>query len=351
MKPTAISFPIESIETIFGTAKSRPRGKRSMSRVDDGGKTLTLGGALRRFIEINPHAHQSQISAVAAGDNNISLVKQFCAFLVKHDFDAEVLVGVGYRKKLVKPCPQLIAQMAEEGAPYVHTQLKHPVVKVNSVVIDLCFLRLGDSYEQSNSFSLKQFNEYWKETRNMADLMAITPEVAKRLAESQPGFAQARRHAMASAAPMIHWFIYDSSVPASVYTTHGERVLIVKGEYFSVKESTRTEDLIFVATHPEKNIRLAITKSNALMRRSKAVLGAPTTAIKSPQQIQIPMKHPSKDDVPKSRHPNKSDPARNDSEYDDVAQPATPSRVQIPVSELPDEDTDLHVLPFVRSIR
>lgn len=164
---------------------------------------LTLGGALKLFIETHHLAAHALISSVAAGDFNVSLVKQLREFLAARDFDATVLVGVGFKRMLVNPCPKLVEDIATYGEAKTAETLSHAVVRVSGMVIDLCYLRLGDTYEQVNNFALRQFQAFWKETRDMRSIMAITPDLAKELARSHEGFTMGAPSALSASAPAV----------------------------------------------------------------------------------------------------------------------------------------------------
>ncbi len=320
-----------------------------------GNKTLTLAGALRKFIETDTRARNAQISSVSAGETSISLVKEFNAFLVRHDFDANVMVGCGYVKRLVSPCPQIAEDIKEHGEPHVTYNMQHAVVRVSGVVLDICFLRMGSTYMQMNNYPWKEFIKFWREIKDVKHLMSITPEKVKNMMKIAKFDAphnpwqdkkdkealKARWDSQSAAVFPSTWFVYTKSV-ATILKVGTKKYRIAKGDYFSVRECNTRSDIITLASLPDETIKLSIPKSEELMEKAREVKAPPTNALKPPKQIKLSM-------IPtiKTRL-QKPDTRSTDDDADDEAQPVTPMHGRIPVIELEYDDGHGLDLPAMR---
>lgn len=281
--------------------------RRSNRRVEQalmatsGSSSLTLGGALKAFIDQTPLAHHAQISAVAAGDSNVSLTKQFCAFLVANDFDATVIVGIGYTKALRKPCPKLIEAIRESSEAKVAYNIQHAVVKVGGIVFDLTYLRLGDTYSHLNNFPVKEFYRFFREVKDMKHLMSITPDHARELArKADNGWTMGRA---AMAVTMNAWRLYTSPLPLTLRTRTGKAVRFNAGDHFSVL-TPKYEYALATVHHAEfPDIPLSVKPDVLVLlnERSRSVLSAPTAALRAPKMIRVDLTKPT--DTPSSATP------------------------------------------------
>lgn len=281
--------------------RSNTRVERALTATS-GSSSLTLGGALKAFIDQSPLAHHAQISAVAAGDSNVSLTKQLCAFLVAHDFDATVIVGIGYVKSLVKPCPKLVEEMRESSEAKVAYNLQHAVVKVGGLVFDLTFLRLGDTYSHLNNFTVREFYRYFREVKDMKHLMSITPDHARELArKADNGWTMGRR--MSLAVTMNAWRLYTSPLPLTIRTRKGKAVRFSAGDHFSIL-TPKYEYALATVHHVEfPDVPLSVKPEilALLTERSRSVLSAPTAALRAPKMIRVDLTKPT--DTPSTATP------------------------------------------------
>lgn len=187
-------------------------------------KTLTLGGALKLFIETHHAANFVQASARAANEQNVSITKALHAFLLARDFEPTIVVGIGFKKALVNPAPQLQQEVDASGATKAAASIRHAVVRVKGIVIDLCHRRLGDAYEQANNFAFVHFAPFWKEIKGVAHLMAITPDVAHELARPAPGFSASDRFTLFASSAQGPSKLRMSL--ASAVSKKGDRVIV-----------------------------------------------------------------------------------------------------------------------------
>lgn len=169
-----IQFPMYggTLDTIV------PRGTRgtSLSR-----GAITLAHALEEFIAENSTVRAAQTSKVAADALGTSTVKALYRYLDDLDFDVEILVGKRYLKQLVLPSPRIALMIEELGPRTAAAHLTHGVVRVNDLILDLLFQKLGSTYKRYNNFPLMEFEKYWMYVLDVNSLVEITPEHVKRL--------------------------------------------------------------------------------------------------------------------------------------------------------------------------
>ncbi len=353
MPVTKIKLPLlaeESIDTITATSHEVAESPNENAHRAAPGKTLTLAGAMRNFISADMQARNAQISSQHAGDGFTTLIKKFCAYLVRNDFDAKIVVGQTFLKRFVNACPQIHEKIKEIGEPNVAHNMQHPVVQVNGIVLDLCFLRLGTQYSGLNNFPYREFTKFFKEVKDVKHLMAITPEQAAHMMRMQKFAAAPKPPSQQTSDDLwwtesgakpeykTHWFIYKGKDAIPFKTTSGERVTLVKGAYFGVRENTASTDLVVLSDHPDLVIRLTIAKSDDLTAKGKPVKAPPASAIRSPKKIQIPMTAKAKKQrlavLPK---PVQQQRSGHHEDYDD-AQPVTSLRGRIPVIDFEADD-------------
>lgn len=164
-------------------------GKRSIDLVS---KTpclcgaFSLAGAVSQFIEENITAHRALQSASVAGGCNVSLTRALYKFLKAQDFYPELAVGHGYTKRLVDPSTALQDEIKERGHDRTVIDLKHGIVRVSGIVIDLTHRRLGSTYQQVYNFPFREFKDYWKNITSMTHVADINPyEMNQRIKHAQ----------------------------------------------------------------------------------------------------------------------------------------------------------------------
>lgn len=296
-----ITIAFDPLDAIMGrrpsmSVEAKAVSEQSSTTLISVSRALTLGMALREFLAVNPNAHHAQISAMAAGDQNVTLSKQFCQYLQRHEFDASLVVGTGFVKRLISPCPQLVAKAQEIGLAKVEYTLQHAVVKVHDIVFDLTFLRLGENYEQVNNFMFKQFVNYWREVKDVAHLMSITPEHAKELARPPQGFDRGRAAPAPAARPSILasvsnvvWYTYTGDRPCRLRCEHGRKYWLKPGEAYAVSGPTDSSTTRFLnrAEDPSVTFKMADPRINEIIAASRALVAAPSSAQRPPKKLKI----------------------------------------------------------------
>lgn len=144
---------------------------------------MTLARALNEFISEHSAVRAAQTSRTAADSLGTSTVKAFFHYLEKLDFDAEILVGKRYLKKLTMPSPTIAIMVEEMGQRNAAVNLTHGVARVNDLILDLLFQKIGSTYKQYTNFPLMEFEKYWMYVLDVKALVDITPERVKQLVE------------------------------------------------------------------------------------------------------------------------------------------------------------------------
>ena len=145
---------------------------------------MSLARALDTFIADNPSVRAAQTNRIAAGNLGTSTVKSLYHYLNGLDFDAEILVGKRYLKQLVSPSPSIQILIEEMGQRNAAAYISHGVVRVNDLVLDVLFQKIGATYKQYNNFPLLEFEKYWMYVLDVNSLVEITPEHVKKLVDS-----------------------------------------------------------------------------------------------------------------------------------------------------------------------
>jgi len=138
---------------------------------------LTLAKAYKRFLENNPTARAALKSSSMADQYHVSIVKKLYNFLKSNDFDCEVLLGIGFRKSLVNASPSLMEALDLHGHAITTKHIEHAVVKVNQLIIDPSYRRLGSSYETRDNYPARDFATYWTKIRPIKHLLDLTSQV------------------------------------------------------------------------------------------------------------------------------------------------------------------------------
>lgn len=136
---------------------------------------MSLAKAYRKFLDSSLQAKSAARSAEAAEQFQVSLVKQLYHYFKANDIDCEVLLGVGYRGKLVSPSKELAELIQEMGLTKVAKSIEHAVVKVNQLVIDPSYRRLGTEYEERDNYPVRDFYKYWMAVRPLKHLLELSP--------------------------------------------------------------------------------------------------------------------------------------------------------------------------------
>jgi len=144
---------------------------------------MTLARALSEFISEHSAVRAAQTSRAAADSLGTSTVKAFYRYLNGLDFDAEILVGKRYLKQIVQPSPSIAVMVEEMGQRSAAVNLTHGVVRVNDLVLDLLFQKIGATYKEYNNFPLTEFEKYWMYVLDVNSLVEITPERVKQLVD------------------------------------------------------------------------------------------------------------------------------------------------------------------------
>lgn len=152
-----------------------------LSKLDEPNEHLSLAHAYRLFLDGNTNAHMAQTSASAAEQYHTRIVKDLYKFFTDKDIECEVWLGKVFEKPLINPSPQIEGALKALGDVHVKNMLKHAVVKVNSLAIDPCFLRLGDHYTHLSNFPFREFPHFFKSMENIKHLVELTPEMVNAL--------------------------------------------------------------------------------------------------------------------------------------------------------------------------
>lgn len=160
------------------------KGKRSVDLVR---KTpclcgeFTLAGALRHFIDNSSIARRALESPHIAHETNTALTKALYRFLKRQDFEPKLLVGAGFKRNLSNCAPQLEDEIKQYGVKRVVKELTHGVVRVNDLVFDLTFKRLGDTYCMPYNFPYRDWSPCWEEVKPMSHIADMTADDTQRI--------------------------------------------------------------------------------------------------------------------------------------------------------------------------
>lgn len=144
-------------------------------------ESMTLAKAVASFISEDVHVRAAQSSRIAAGNLGTTTVKALYKYLIDLDFDAEILVGKRYLKQLLAPSPSIQLLVEEIGHQNAAASITHGVVRVNDLVLDLLYQKIGTTYKQYNNFPLSEFEQYWMYVLDVKSLADMTPDHVKKL--------------------------------------------------------------------------------------------------------------------------------------------------------------------------
>lgn len=100
-----------------------------------------FGKLVQQFIDENPEAQGSLANANTAEQHCADLPKRLYSFLYENEVEAELMLARGL--KIVPRDGSTVLMARLNAGKTDKTQVQHLVVKVNSLVVDLCFKRLG----------------------------------------------------------------------------------------------------------------------------------------------------------------------------------------------------------------
>lgn len=150
--------------------------KDPLSKLDDHAESMSLAHAYKRFFEINPKYKLVLSSASAADMMHASVVRDLYKFLVANDLDADVYLGKHYKGSLRDPSPRIEDAVKKVGEEAVKKSIQHAVIKVNQLVVDPCFKRLGPGYSTIDNFPFREFTPHFGNALNIKHLVGMTPE-------------------------------------------------------------------------------------------------------------------------------------------------------------------------------
>lgn len=150
---------------------------RVIETVPDEG--LTLAQAFHKFMNDYELARKAKDHKDIADNSLVFLTKKLYKFLKDKDLDPEAMLGIGARFELADPATSIEHQIKKEGLARTKVELRHPVIKVRGVVIDLIHRRLGRGF--TDTYTWKEFQQRWHAIQEIHHLIDLTPAAAVKL--------------------------------------------------------------------------------------------------------------------------------------------------------------------------
>jgi len=136
---------------------------------------MTLASAYRKFLAASKLAAGALKSPTLADQYHVAIVRDLYHFLTDNDFTCDVLLGMGFKKPLVNAAKSITEDLEDHGYSVVADHLEHAVVKVNQLIIDPSYSRLGTSYETRDNYPVRDFYNYWELVKPIKHLLDLTP--------------------------------------------------------------------------------------------------------------------------------------------------------------------------------
>jgi hypothetical protein len=121
------------------------------------GAVATLGKAYLQFFDSHPLADQARSDKSVAEASLIPIVKSLYTYLSDLGFEVSAVRGFDFTKRL-EGCSSSIEKWQHLNKT---TAISHLAVKVNNLILDPCFKRLGNSVRVDN-YALSDFQRLWR---------------------------------------------------------------------------------------------------------------------------------------------------------------------------------------------
>lgn len=123
----------------------------------------TLGKAYKAFFDQNPTADKARTDSAVAEESLVPIVRALFSYLSNLGFDVTAVKGLDFTKQL-DDCSIVITQWR---MLHKSTAISHLVVKINNLILDPCFKRLGSAVRVDN-YALSDFQRLWRDTSVVA---------------------------------------------------------------------------------------------------------------------------------------------------------------------------------------
>lgn len=139
--------------------------------------SVSVAHLVTDFLETEPMAQKTGISAEDAQEAFPSLLKKLVKYLSNKDVDVAILECSGFKHAIRQPASK---DVLTKDAP----KLTHAVVKIGGMIVDPCRLRLGPTYNLPLSYPQSMLKQFWTFTTDVTHLVLMTPKHVQSLLKS-----------------------------------------------------------------------------------------------------------------------------------------------------------------------
>ncbi len=149
-------------------------GIHRLSKLDEGTDILNLAQAYKAFLKENGIAHRATQDPNVAEANQVRIVKALYHFLLDHDHECHVFQCHSFKRALIGASDKIEKTVREYGMDKAKMNVRHLVLRVNQLVIDPCFTRLGNNFTGLDNYPYRELQSYFEGFMQVKQLASLT---------------------------------------------------------------------------------------------------------------------------------------------------------------------------------